>query len=314
MKRWLILPVLLALALSGCVSQGPNVEEIKTLAIKSANNLSSYSLQSSVNQSLTVTDLGANGTAANITHIIESYDTAASVDLAAYKIHVLGSTKSQVRVPGMPSNITSSEVAVYQIGNSTYIKEDDGSWTHLQDPSPVEVIWGAGTNNQVKALANSLNQSSLEIVGSENIDGQDCYKISIKTGANELYDIYNLAFSVAIKLVQYPPLVPSLNSTELNESAKIEKLVWVSKDNYLIRKYQNLMSFKMTPVLIGSLDPATGQMQRFNQSIRLGETDVSIQTVDRFFDFNQPVQIVPPEEALKAPSLSSSSMPTAATA
>jgi len=313
MKIWLILPVLLALALSGCVSQGPNVEEIKTLAIRSADNLSSYSMQSSVSQSLTLTDLGENGTEANVTNIVESFDTAASVDLAAYKIHVLGSTKSQVQVPGMPANITSSEATVYQIGNSTYIKEDDGSWTHLLDPTPAEEIWSAGTNNQVKALAESLNQSSLEILGSENIDGQDCYKISIKTGASELYDVYNIAFSVAIKLVQYPPLVPSLNSTELNESAKIEKLVWISKDDYLIRKYQNLMSFKMTPILIGSLDPATGQMQRFNQSIKLGETDVSIQTVDRFFDFNQQVQIAPPEEALKAPSTSPSPTTTAAT-
>jgi hypothetical protein len=312
MKRWLILPVLFALALSGCVSQGPNAEEMKTMAIKSADNLSSYSMQSSVNQSLTLTDLGANGIQANVTHIIESFETAASVDLAAHKIHVLGSTKSQVQVPGMPANTTSSEVTVYQIGNSTYIKEDESSWTHLQDPSPAEAIWGGGANNQVKALAESLNQSSLEILGSENIDGQDCYKVRIKTDASELYDIYNIAFSVAIKLVQYPPLVPSLNSTELNESAKIEKLVWISKDNYLIRKYQNLMSFKMTPTLIGSLDPETGKMQRFNQSIMLEETDVSIQTVDRFSDFNQPVQIVPPEEALKAPSLSLSTMPTVA--
>jgi hypothetical protein len=48
-------------------------------------------------------------------------------------------------------------------------------------------------------------------------------------------------------------------------------------------------------------------MKKFNQSIRLGETDVSIETVDRFYDFNQTMQIVPPEEALKALSLSPSS-------
>jgi hypothetical protein len=255
----------------------------------------------------------ANATAVNVTHIMESFETAASVDLAAYKIKVVGSTKSEVEVPGKAANTTSSQVTIYQIGNSTYAKEDDSGWTHLQDPSPTEKIWGAGSNNQVKALAESINQSSLEIVGSERIDGQDCYKVRLKTGASELYDIYNIAFSVAIKLVEYPPLVPSLNSTELNESAKIEKLVWISKDSNLIREYQNMMSFKMTPILIGSLDPATGQMKRFNQSIKLGETDVSIETVDRFYDFNQPMQIAPPEEALKAPPLSPSSTPAAIT-
>jgi hypothetical protein len=314
MKRWLIVMVLFALALSGCVEKGPNAEEIKTLAIKSADNLSAYSLQSSVNQSLTLTGLGANATSSNVTHIMESFETAASVDLAAYKIEVVGSRKSQVEVPGEAANITSSQATMYQIGNSTYVKEDDGSWTHLLDPSPAEAIWGAGLNNQVKALAESLNQSALEILGSEKIDGQDCYKIKIKTGAGELYDVYNIAFGLAMKLVEYPPFVPSLNSTELNESSKIDKLVWISKDNYLIRRYQNLISFKMTPILIGSLDPATGQMQRFNQSIRLGETDVSIESVDRFFDFNQPMQIAPPEEALAAPPSSPSAMPATVTA
>jgi hypothetical protein len=313
MKRWLMAMVLFALALSGCVEKGPNAEEIKTLAIKSADNLSAYSLQSSVNQSLTLKG-AANATLSNATRIMESFETEGSVDLAANKRKIIVSYKSQIEVPGEPANTTSSQAIMYQMGNSTYVTEDDGSWTHLLDPRSAETIWGAGANNQVKALAESINQSSLEILGSEKIDGQDCYKVRIKTGAGDLYDIYNLAFSVAIKLIEYPPLVPSLNSTELNESSKIEKLVWISKDNYLIRKYQNLMSFKMTPFLIGSLDPATGQMKRFNQSIRLGETDVSIETVDRFFDFNQPMQIAPPEEALKAPPRSPSAMPTAVTA
>jgi hypothetical protein len=307
MRRWLIAMVLFALALSGCVEKGPSSEQIKTLAVKSADNLSSYSMESSVNQSLMIGGAAEANATANLTRIMESFKTAASVDLAAYKIKVVGSTRSDVEVPGKAANTTSSQVTIYQIGNSTYAREDDGSWTHLQDPRPAEKIWGAGSNNQVKALAESINQSSLEIVGSERIDGQDCYKVRLKTGASELYDIYNIAFSVAIKLVEYPPLVPSLNSTELNESAKIEKLAWIAKDSYLIRRYQNMMSFKMTPILIGSLDPATGQMKKFNQSIRLGETDVSIETVDRFYDFNQTMQIVPPEEALKALSLSPSS-------
>jgi hypothetical protein len=313
MKRWLILMVLFALALAGCVEKGPNAEEIKTLAIKSADNLSTYSLQSTVNQHLTLMGMGTNATAANATHITQSFETDGSVDLAAFKIEVIGSTKNQIEVPGEAANITQSQATMYQIGNSTYVKEDDSSWTHLQNPGPAEAIWGEGNNNQVKALADSLNQSSLEILGSESIDGQDCYKIRIKTGAAELYNVYNIAFGLAMKLVEYPPFVPSLNSTELNESSKIDKLVWISKDSYLIRKYQSQISFKMTPILIGSLDSSTGKLQRFNQSIRLGQTDVSIESVDRFYDFNQPKQIAPPAEALAAPLSSESAMPATVT-
>ncbi|VVB68000.1 Uncharacterised protein [uncultured archaeon] len=84
----------------------------------------------------------------------------------------------------------------------------------------------------------------------------------------------------------------------------MEKFIWISKDTYLSKKYQSSLSFKMTPEVIGSLDPSTGQMIRLNQSVRLGQVSVSVQTADLYYDFNKPVNITPPAEALAAKPIS----------
>ena len=54
----------------------------------------------------------------------------------------------------------------------------------------------------------------------------------------------------------------------------------------------------MTPEIIGGLDPNTGQMKMFNQSMLLGAILVNIETNDLYYDFNKSVDMAMPEEAL----------------
>ncbi|VVB72620.1 Uncharacterised protein [uncultured archaeon] len=75
-------------------------------------------------------------------------------------------------------------------------------------------------------------------------------------------------------------------------------------------KYQSSMSFKMTPEVIGGLDPGTGQMKKFNQSVRLGTISVSIETSDLYYDFNKHVAIAPPAKALEAKAISPTNIGT----
>jgi hypothetical protein len=323
MKRLLFVLMLIAVvAFSGCTEKSPggnekslNATEIKMQVIKSAENLSTYNLTSSMRQTLKLNAPAGNKTAHdNVTVITESATTAASVDLAGYKAKAVGSTNNTLEMPGQAANTSSSEAMVYQIGNSTYVRDGSGKWTRLVDPRAAQEIWGEGNNNQVKALAEKINQSQVEVIGSEKIEGVDSYKLKITPGSGEFYNLYNTAFGVAAKLTQYPMFVPSINSTELNESSKMEKLIWISKETYLPTKYQSSLSFDMTPIIIGGMDPNTGNMIRFNQSMRLGEISVNIETTDAYTGFDTPLQIAPPEEALKAESISPSQIQLASTA
>jgi hypothetical protein len=169
------------------------------------------------------------------------------------------------------------------------------------DPRSAEEVWGPDRNNQVMTLAKTFNLSTTEDLGSEAINGVDAYKLKIVTGSGDLINLHNSAFAIAAKMTQYPMYLPSVNRTELNETGKIEKTIWISKKSYLPVKYQSAMSFSMTPEITGALDLNTGQMKMFNQSIRLGEISVRIDTTDLYYDFDKPADIALPEQALSAP-------------
>jgi hypothetical protein len=52
---------------------------------------------------------------------------------------------------------------------------------------------------------------------------------------------------------------------------------------------------------VGVLDTSKGQMMKLNQSIKLGAISVAIETSDLYNDFDKPLNIIPPEQALSAP-------------
>lgn len=79
----------------------------------------------------------------------------------------------------------------------------------------------------------------------------------------------------------------------------MEKSVWISKENYLPVKYQSKMSFKMSPRIIGALDSNTSLMRMFNQSVPLGNVSLSSESIEIYYDFDRPVEISPPPEALR---------------
>lgn len=316
MKRLLLVLILIAVAISGCTEKGPSVAdksaaELKTLSIAAAENLTSYSIKSSVTQTLKLNS-GADAASEKLTTVTESAENVAVVNLSSLEAHASGSTKNQMEMPDQPANTSTTSADVYQIGNSTYVNDESGNWTHLVDPRSKQEVWGQDKNNQVKAIAQTFNLSTTEDLGSEAINGEDAYKLLIVTGSEDNINLHNAAFSIAAKVTQYPMYLPSVNRTELNETGKIEKTIWISKKSYLPVKYQSLMSFSMTPEIIGALDLNTSQMKMFNQSIRLGEISVSIETDDLYYDFDKWADITPPEQALSAPVVTPSQIQTQA--
>lgn len=314
MKRLLLVLVIIAVAISGCTEKGPgetsgvsgtdrSVDDLKTLSISSAENLTSYSFKSSVSQIWKLYGDVANQAPENVTTVTESAETIASVNLSSFQAQADGSTKSQMMQTGLladPANSRTALVVVYQLGNSTYMKDESGNWTHLLDPRSGEEMWGKGNNNQVKAMAEMFNQSTAEEAGSETVNGEDAYKLKIVTGSGDYENLYNTAFKIAAQLTQYPMYMPAVNKTELNETGKIEKTIWISKSTDLPVKYQSLTSFQMTPEIIGELDLNTSQMKMYNQSRRLPPVSVSIETSDLYYDFDKPVEVTLPAEALSA--------------
>lgn len=307
MRRLLLILMLAALAISGCTEKGPSapdrsVEELKNLSAPSAENLSSFAVKSLASQAIELNSV-SNASEEKTTTITESMETHSSVNLSGMMVHVKGSTESKMEVEGEPENSNVIGAEVYLIGNTTYIQQD-GNWTHLIDPRSAEEVWSEDRNNQVLSLARTFNLSELEDMGSESVEGEEAYKFRIVTGSADETNLFNVAFAVAAKVTQYPLNLPSINRSELNETAKMEKAIWISKQSFLPLKYESDISFTMTPEIIGAMNLSTGQMEMFNQSTTLGEISVSVKTSDRFYDFDKPTSITVPEEALNAPAIS----------
>ena len=93
---------------------------------------------------------------------------------------------------------------MYQIGNSTYVKRNNGNWSHLRSSRSSEAIWGEGGNSHVKILAEAINGSQAEIIGMERVEGTGAYKLKVMAGSSDYGEMYNIAQASANWIMHYP--------------------------------------------------------------------------------------------------------------
>ena len=213
--KLLVALVLMVVIISGCMESGPgriggngvekSVEEPKNLSIQSAHDLSSYRLKSSVVQTTQFDAFRINVTPEfhglqgrimqiiwNPTIIKESTDTEASVNLSGRQAMSRSSTEKAVQQVGRKEEKSTGSRELYLMGNSSYVRLNEGNWSNLTAPSSAEAVWGGGRNSHVKILADAINSSELEIMGSERIDGAMAYKINISAGSSDYEEIYSI--------------------------------------------------------------------------------------------------------------------------
>jgi hypothetical protein len=317
MTKLLSILVLVVATISGCLEKGPNdagpggaemsVQELKNLSIQAAENLSSYSLNSTAIQTIQFDAFRINVTPDfhgmkdrimqvvwNATNIKETTDIEASVNLSGRQARSQSSTERIVQQAGGRKDSSTGSRELYLVGNSTYVRVNEGNWSHLTSPSSSEAVWGGGRNSHIKILADAINSSELEIIGSERIDGALTYNVNISAGSLDYEEIYSIATSSANWLMRYPELMSFIDRNAIEKTAKIEKLVWISKESYLPIKYQKRVSFRMIPEAVGSLDAETGKMRLFNMSVQMGEVGIELVSVEDYYDFNKNMEIAPP--------------------
>lgn len=290
-----------------------SVDDLKALSIQSADDLNSYRLKKTTTESTSIDafridvsprvhGLGdrflqiewkARGTE-------DSTETIADTDLSRHRTRAQSTTTSTVQLEGLSEETGAVHTDIYQIENSTYVNGDDGSWTAVLSPISSDEIWDQASNNYVRVMAEAINSSQAEIIGSERIEGIDTYKLNLLIEESDHENLYAAAQGLAHQLTEYPTFMPSINRTEFNETVVMEKSVWISKESFLPVKYHRLMSFKMTPYVIGALDSETSLMRMFNQSVRLGNVSVVSETIETYTGFNETLEISPPREALEA--------------
>jgi hypothetical protein len=275
MKKLLLLLALMVVAFSGCVEEKPSAEELKAMMIESVEEIETASFAVDTDQTIKV----INNSETNRTLRTMTFETRSvgegvlNVTDRAMKMTMTTATSSE------ETGEIVSEMEMYMKGDTMYTNID-GNWTKM--PGMPEEMWDQ--QNQVKTLAELLNASEIELVGSEKVNGEDAYKVKVVPDTETFTMILNQQLGSM-------PLY-TMNMTEIFEESEMEWTTWISKESHLPLKNQVALDLTLTADMMGL---PVGEMGDVEMEIESDSTVI-------YSNYNEPIVIEVPEEAMAAPS------------
>jgi len=260
-----IASMLIALAFSGCTERQLSASEIRDQMTDPDKDLETYRFTTDSVHKITAF---ANST--NSSNMVVWSRDVGIVNLTAQSMKIM-----------TEKNASLDQEALRPIQREIYVFLDreiiklNGNWSHrrLHDP---DAFWKR--QNVTQSQAELLNQSQMELSGSEVIGGRDCYRIDAipDMKAYETLLMEQMGFILPLDFI---------NLTELYRSSDLSWTLWVSKDDDLLRKDHLEMRFAVTPEMT---DLPPEELVDFPLEI-----DLNITTL--YSDYNLPVEITHPE-------------------
>jgi hypothetical protein len=250
-----------------------NASALRALVIDSSAKLESYSFSMEMAQNIELVNLSTGETQ-------KLYTRSLGVGFANMTERALKLVMASLSyAEGDEENSTALALEEYLLNDTIYIKME-GNWTIMKLPAAA-AAWSQ--QNTMEQQVNMFNQSNLTLIGSEIVEGLDCYKVRAKIDMGTYAD--QLSGEMAASL----PMIDA-NNTDLFRNMTLDIYYWISKDTHHLKKTDILEVFNLTPQSLGI--PAKGpeeQEMRINSRITM-----------LFEDFNESMNIVLPAEARKA--------------
>lgn len=175
----------------------------------------------------------------------------------------------------------------YFINGKEFWNEGE-NWTQLNltDADAVKADY-----NELPGQAELLNYSELQVTGSEEMGGEDCYRLSAEP--IPMIQKAILATQIFASYLSSPFPLPDefkadgfdFDNTSILDNSDVSVTAWVSKQTSLLRRIEINSSLTLTPTIL--------LIQEQNFSI---QSDMH-ETTD-FGNFGEPVQIVLPDEKI----------------
>lgn len=280
----LFLALTFVAALVGCggASKPMTAEQVRDAVIKARDNIETVRMDA-VMQGNGTMDMRIEGTDYHITFFTIGNTTTES-DIENEKSHMLSQTHSKFEYPpelqdlGNESPITDMTTESYLIDNVMYTKsytaDTTTTWTKQKF---TEESWE--NLNQMAQQMDMLKSAPVELLGSEQLDGIDCYVLRVTPDLAEMYQTMMQNFSSEGKW-----LSKIFDFKEMIQNASVKMLV--AKDTFFVIKDE----IKMTLV-----------MNQDSMHMPLGDTKLEMkmdyEMITRNYDYNKPVTITPPTEA-----------------
>lgn len=202
-----------------------------------------------------------------------SLDGSCAIDQANKEVGANANANITMGVPGQPSMSMTMAMQMYAVDNYTYtmmsLPGQKPTWTKQAIPAG---FWE--TLNTVESQTDPLDIAAVNLIREEKVGDIDCYLLEVVPDFDKLQQ--KLAEETNTQL---PNLKDIISDFSLN--------VWVAKDTFFISKVQMDMTLLLTSEVLGT--SAGGGEMTLNMTMDLQP-----------HDYNQPVSIELPPEALNA--------------
>jgi len=246
---------------------------LQSLVLDSSAKLESYRFSMEMEQQIDQINLSSGDTQKFYTRSF-GYGMANMTD-RALKMSMAALTYAE----GDEGNSSAMALDEYLINDTLYLKVD-GNWTAMKMPAVADA-WSQ--QNTMTQQLKMFNQSRLSLIGSEMVEGQDCYKVQA------VIDMSTVADQLSGEVESLVPL-QSMNYSELFRNMNLDVYYWITKDTHLLKKTDVLETFTVTPQSLGvPANESEGQEMRINAEVSM-----------LFEGFNESVNIKLPAEAEKA--------------
>ena len=254
------LVLVMVLSLAAC-TQEPSAQEIVDGVIESFDNIRTYQFDMDETVDMTFEEdeasfaLGWSGT----------------VDVENRQVR-METTNERIPKTGQPEML--GETEIYFIDGMLYIMlkvpGEEPAWTKEEAPEEWWEEWQqTGWGDQIELL----EAAQVKVIGSERVDGIDCYVLEVTPDLEQLWQLYNhMTYHEA-------PDVTEEYLREVFHSFSVKQ--WVAKDTYFLTKAKIDIATEFPPE-----EP--------------GPSSVDIAMVLLSYNYNQPVTIVLPPEAEEA--------------
>jgi hypothetical protein len=264
------LALFMVLSFTACGKE-PSAQEIIEGVIESYDNIKTYQFELDMNMHATGE---AEGEALEHTVIM---DNSGTLDLENLQMKVDLSAGSGAEMMRLES---------YIIDGVMYVKPEapgeQSMW--MKQEAPLEVWERMSASSGIENYRKLLRTAQVEVIGSEKVDGIDCYVLQLNP---EMAELYQTAMDPVGGIGQAGMLSPVPEELLQDMFSSYSVKQWIAKDIYFLTKVEIDMTIESTPELMDYLGEE-------------GETflDISINFLAN--NYNQPVIIELPPEAEEA--------------
>ena len=191
-----------------------NASALRSLVVDSSAKLESYSFSMEMVQNIDLVNLSSGEAQKLYTRSIGLGFT--NMTDRALKLVMASLTYEK----GDEENSTAVALEEYLLNDTIYIKMD-GNWTVMKLPAAA-AAWSQ--QNTMEQQVNMFKQSDLTLMGSEIVEGQDCYKVRAKM------DMSTYAGQQSGEMASYLPM-SSTNNTDLFRNVTLNVYYWITKDD-----------------------------------------------------------------------------------